>query len=343
MLLSVPGAGCARHAVIEPPPSGRHIASRSLDLGAAVQAQPLLTDPAYARAVARYFTVVTTENALKFGPLRPSRERFDFTDADAIVDFAAAHGLGVRGHTLVWKRQLPSWLVEGRFTRDTLIAILRDHIHSVVGRYRGRIAAWDVVNEGLRDSLRAGADALRPTIWRRTIGPEYVELAFRFAHEADPDARLFYNEAGAEGRGARSDAVYVLLRDLLRRNVPVDGVGMQVHSGLHRPPDTAAIAWNMRRLAALGLEVQITEMDVGVTDAGGTAEERLDRQAEVYRGVLATCLAEPACTALATWGVSDRYTWRYPDTPLLLDREYRPKPAYRAIAELLGATAPAGP
>jgi endo-1,4-beta-xylanase len=116
---------------------------------------------------------------------------------------------------------------------------------------------------------------------------------------------------------------------------------MQLHSALHRPPDTAAIAWNMRRLAALGLRVQITEMDVGVTDASGTIEERLSAQAEVYRGVLAACLAEPACTALVTWGVSDRYTWRHPDTPLLLDTEFRPKPAYRAMVDLLGEAAPA--
>ncbi|HUR94108.1 MAG TPA: endo-1,4-beta-xylanase [Gemmatimonadales bacterium] len=311
------------------------LARPRLDIGAAVQGRALRTDSAYATAVARHFSIVTTENALKFGPLRPSRDRYDFSEADAIVEFAGAHGLAVRGHTLVWKRQHPAWLTEGAFGRDELLAVLREHILRVVGRYRGRIRAWDVVNEALADSLAPGRTSLRPTIWRRVIGPEYIELAFRFAHEADPDALLFYNETGAEGRGPRSDAAFALVQDLRRRGVPIHGIGMQMHTKLDQPPDTAALAWNMRRLAALGLRVHVTELEVTTANARGTPTERLARQAAIYRGVLAVCLAEPACTALVTWGVGDRYSWRAPETPLLLDSLMRPKPAYTAMLDLL--------
>ena len=305
------------------------------DLGAAVLARALLGDSAYARAVATRFTMISTENAFKFEPLRPSRDGYDFTDTDAIVAFAEAHGLRVRGHTLVWKRQLPRWLTEGRFSRDELVAILRDHILTVVGRYRGRVRIWDVVNEAISDSLHPGESRLRPTLWLDGIGPEYIELAFRFAHEADPGARLFYNDAGAEELGPKSDAVYGLLADLKGRGVPVHGVGLQMHTSVTAPPDTVALAHNIRRLAALGLEVQITEMDVGMAKAAGGEAERLAAQARVYREVLATCMSVPACTALVTWGVGDRYTWRYPDTPLLLDSAFEPKPAYREIRRLL--------
>ena len=314
--------------------------SRHFDLGAAVQAEPLRHDSAYAGALVRDFTMLSTENALKFGPLRPTAGSYDFAEADAIVGFAEAHGLRVRGHTLIWKRQLPAWLTEGTYMRNELITILREHIQTVVGRYRGRVAVWDVVNEALTDSVGPGGDHWRPTIWLRGIGPEYIEMAFRIAHEADSGALLFYNEAKAEGMGPKSDAVYALVWRLRQHGVPVHGVGLQMHTSLKTPPDTAALGANLRRLAALGLQVQITEMDVEVSKMPGTRAELLAAQAEVYRGVLATCLSVPACTALVTWGVGDRYTWRHPDTPLLLDGGFSPKPAHTAVLEVLRGAPP---
>jgi endo-1,4-beta-xylanase len=336
-------AGCARGGAAgrpiavapEPPTLARLAAARRFEIGAAVQAAALLGDSSYASAAARHFNLLTTENALKFGPLRPSRDRYEFAEADAIVAFAEAHGQRVRGHTLVWKRQLPDWLTAGSFTREELVGILREHIQTVVGRYRGRIAMWDVVNEALRDSIVPGGDVLRETIWLRGIGPDYLALAFRFAHEADPGALLFYNDFKAEDMGPKSDAVYRLVWQLRRDGVPVHGVGLQMHVGIEAPPDTAALGSNLRRLAALGLQVQITEMDVRMGSGNGTEAERLAAQAVVYQGVLATCLSVPACTALVTWGVSDRYTWLHPDTPLPLDATYRPKPAYRAMIDAL--------
>ena len=182
-----------------PTPSLRSLAqARGIAIGAAVGPQYLRDEPAYAETLGREFSMLTPENAMKFGLVHPDRDRYDFTDADYIVDFAEAHGMQVRGHNLVWHFQLPTWLTEGTWTRDELIAILHEHITTVVGHYRGRVAAWDVVNEAVGDD-----GSLRDTIWLRGIGPEYVDMAFRWAHEADPDALLFYNDY-AGGAWARS-------------------------------------------------------------------------------------------------------------------------------------------
>ncbi|HEY3012411.1 MAG TPA: endo-1,4-beta-xylanase [Gemmatimonadales bacterium] len=348
VVLVLGSAGCALpHPTETARPALRELAAgRHLEIGVAVSARALHDDRLFRQWLAREFSLVTTENALKFGPLHPARNRYDFRDADAIVAFAERHRMRIRGHTLVWKRQLPEWLTHEAFTREELLAILREHILRVVGRYRGRIYAWDVVNEALRNVVPEGAvldEAMRPTLWLRGIGPEYIELAFRWAHEADPEALLFYNEAGAEALGAKSDAAYALVRRLLERGVPLHGVGLQMHLAAKAPPDTALVAANMRRLAALGLEIQVTEMDVTLAGAAGTPAEQLATQATIYREVLRTCLSVPRCTAFVMWGMTDRYTWRYPDTPLVLDRSYQPKPAFEALQAELSTPAPAAP
>jgi endo-1,4-beta-xylanase len=311
---------------------------RGFWIGSAVAAWPLSHDSAYARTVIREFNVVTTENALKFGPLRPSEDSYDFREADSIVAFARANGMRVRGHTLVWKRQLPSWFTDVRRSREDAIALLHDHIHKVVGRYRGRIHAWDVVNEAVQAREDKEEDPLRSTFWSETIGPDYVELAFRFAREADPDARLFYNDGIGRRRGPKAEAVLDLVRRLLRRSVPLDGVGLQLHVSLTRPPDMEGLASVMREVSDLGLEINVTEMDVATIGYAGTPEERAARQAQIYRQILKLCLATPRCTTFVTWGFTDRYTWLYPDTPLPFDSIYRPKPARRALIEALSGS-----
>jgi endo-1,4-beta-xylanase len=320
-----------------PPVSLRSLAqARGIEIGAAVSAGPLRREPLYGETLAREFTMLTPENAMKFGPVHPEPDRYDFADADFIVDFAEAHDMQVRGHTLVWHNQLPAWLTDGTWTRDKLIDILREHITTVVGHYRGRVAAWDVVNEAVTDD-----GSLRDTIWLRSIGPEYIDLAFRWAHEADPDALLFYNDYAAEGLGPKSDAVYALVQALLERGVPIDGVGLQMHVSLRWPPDPEAVAANMDRLGALGLAVHVTEMDVRIQGAPGTVEERLAAQANIYRDMMEVCLGASACKAFVTWGFTDRHSWipqhtGHPDAPLLFDESYRPKPAYHAIMDALG-------
>ena len=298
-------------------------------IGAAVDADALAREATYREVLGREFNLVTPENAMKFGPLHPEPDRYDFEQADAIVDFAEAHGMQVRGHTLVWHNQLPRWLTTGQFSRDELVAILREHIQTVVGRYRGRVAAWDVVNEAIADD-----GSLRDTLWRQVIGPEYIELAFRWAHEADPEARLFYNDYGGEGLGRKSDAIYALVEGLLQRGVPVHGVGLQMHLDLRLRPSAGEVAANIRRLGELGLSVHITEMDVRIPSPA--TQTSLARQATVYREMAEVCLAGEPCEALVFWGFTDRHSWIPGFFPgagaaLIFDANYRPKPAYEAL------------
>ena len=309
--------------------------SHNILVGAAVQPALIQKDPQYAATLAREYSALTPENAMKFGPLRPTRTAFNFDDADFLVNFAQAHGMKVRGHTLIWHKQLPDWLTSGTFTRDELIAIMREHISTVVGRYRGRIYAWDVVNEAIADD---GTGNLRDTIWSKGIGPDYIDMAFKLAHEADPDAKLFYNDFDAEGSGPKSDAVYALVKGMKERGVPIDGVGFQSHFKLGQLPDAADVDANMKRLAALGLQVQVTELDIRINLPN--TDEDLQDQASQYRGYLQVCLDNSNCTMFVTWGFTDKYSW-IPDNyysqgaALPFDEAYQPKPAYQALMDTL--------
>lgn len=308
---------------------------RGIEMGTAVKMQPFYTDPQYREILAREFSVLTPENALKFGQISVGRDRYDFKDADALVNFAEAHNMQVHGHTLVWYRNLPDWLTQQNWSRAELVAILRQHIETVVSRYRGRIAVWDVVNEALEKD-----GSLRDSIWLRGIGPEYIEMAFRWAHRADPQARLLYNDYRVEEPNRKSDAMYQLVQKLQRQGIPIDGVGLQMHKGIKNPPNAAQVAANMQQFTNLGLEVQITEMDVSIHGAQGKRSQKIERQAAIYRDMMAVCLAARRCTAFATWGLADHHSWipeffNRPDSPLLFDHRYQAKPAYRALVNLL--------
>jgi endo-1,4-beta-xylanase len=314
---------------------------RGFYVGAAVAIGPLRGERVYQKTLAREFNVVVAENAFKFESVHPQPGIYTFDDADAIADFARANGMRLRGHTLVWHNQLPLWARASDYDRDEAIALLRDHVTTLVERYRGRVWAWDVVNEAIADdgSLRTNS------FWYQTIGPDYVEMAFRFAHDADPDALLYYNDYGAEGLGRKSDAVYALVADLLARGVPVHGVGWQMHvvNGFRTSAEHRA---NAARLSALGLELSVTELDVR-TSLPATAAA-LDLQAETYRDVVSFCLSEPAFAALVTWGFTDRHSWipgffEGYGAALPFDDEYAKKPAYFAMRERLAAGAGKGP
>lgn len=298
-------------------------------IGAAVE-RSLLDIPEYAYTLRQEFNMLTTENALKFGPVHPQPDIYYFDDADRIISFAESNGMKVRGHTLVWHQQLPTWITQGRYSREEWMNILREHIMTVVGRYKGRVYAWDVVNEAINDD-----GTLRDTIWLRNIGPEYIELAFRWAHEADPQALLFYNDYGAEGLNAKSDAIYNLVKSLLEKGVPIHGVGLQMHISLENPPNPQEVAANIKRLNKLGLEVHITEMDVRIRTPARW--EDLIRQAEIYREILKVCLSAENCKAFVMWGLTDKYSW-IPShfsgygAALIFDESYKPKPAYYYIA-----------
>lgn len=312
--------------------SFRRVQARSLPLGTTVWWRYLEDNPVARAVVAREFDSVTTENDLKMEFVQPREGEFDFQAGDELVGFARRHGMEIRGHTLVWGQQLPRWLTEPRdpWSRDELISILTNHIRTVVGRYRGQIAEWDVVNEAIAED-----GSYTRNFWLEGIGPEYIELAFRWAREADPTARLFYNDFGIEGANPRSDAVFDLAADLRRRGVPIDGVGSQRHSFLGDVTSEADVVASLRRFASLGLRVRITEMDVTIPPAN-VAPSSLRAQAKLYRETASACRRVRACTGFTVWGVSDPFSWRGAETtPLFLDASYLGKPAYYAVRETL--------
>ncbi len=311
-----------------------------IQIGASVEAEPLKDEVLYAQTLRREFSILTPDYAMQCEEIHPAPNRYNFSGADAIVAFAEANAMQVRGHVLVAYDQ-PTWLIEteANLTRNKLIEILRQHILTVAGRYRGRIAAWDVVNEAVDWD-----GSYRDSIWLRVIGPDYIELAFRWAHEADPEALLFYNDFDGEGLGQKSDAIYNLVQGLQRRGVPIHGVGLQMHIDLKEPPEPEDVTANMNRLAKLGLEVHITEMDVPVELP--VTEEKLVAQARIYQDMLGVCLSAQNCKAFVMWGFTDRYSWitdpEYQEelfpgqgAALIFDESYHPKPAYDALIDTL--------
>lgn len=309
-------------------------AKHDLLFGTASESNFAALDANYTRLLGDQFSVVTPGNAMKWDAVHPSRTTYRFTDADLLVDFAESRGMKVRGHTLLWHSQLPFWLRNGNWTRQELIDILQDHIQTVVTRYKGRVYAWDVVNEVVDDN-----GSMRNTIWLEKIGPEYIAMAFEFAHAADPDARLYLNDYNTEGSGAKSDRVYQIVTELVDAGVPIHGVGLQMHVTTSFYPSVADLTINMRRLGDLGLDVDITEMDVRMQMP--ESESKLAGQAAIYRNVLDVCLAASNCKAFTIWGFTDKHSW-VPGTfqgfgaALPWDADYEPKPAYWALRAGLG-------
>jgi endo-1,4-beta-xylanase len=318
------------------PPLRQLAAVAGIRVGTALALPALVEEPRYAEIAAREFDAVTPENALKWGPVHPAPDRWELGPADAVVAFGESRAMRVRGHALVWHEQLPDW-VGARMTATRLHRVLGDHVRRLVGRYRGRIALWDVVNEAIAGDGRG----LRRTVLQRRLGGGHVADAFHLAHAADPAARLFYNDHGAEAPGRKADAVHELLARLRAAGAPVHGVGLQMHVDAARPPDPQAVARNVARLAALGLAVEISEMDVRVASLPGDRGARLAVQRGVYRDLVAACLEVPGFQAVTVWGVADRHSWidaRWgADDPLLFDDEYRPKPAYDGLRDAIAA------
>jgi endo-1,4-beta-xylanase len=308
---------------------------RNLCFGAAVNTW-VMDQPDYAEVLGREFNCVVAENSMKFGLIHPEPGRYDFALADQLVNFALAHDMKVRGHTLVWYQQMPEWLEKGTWTRDQLIEILRSHIYAVVGRYRGQVYAWDVVNEALTDN---GLLAMNQ-FWARYIGPDYIDLAFQWAHEADPGALLFYNDYGAEGVNRKANGIVKMVADMKARGIPIDGVGLQFHVDGAGRLNLEQVAENMQQLEELGVQVQITELDIRLEEPFNDA--KFQSQAEYYADILNVCLGAPNCTAFVLWGFTDKYSW-IPDfkpgygAALIFDALYQPKPAYFSLLETLKA------
>jgi endo-1,4-beta-xylanase len=311
---------------------------RGLTVGTATQ--PGLTrDAAYSAVLAREFNLIEPENEMKFDAIHPARDRYNFTNADTLATYAEANKMRFRGHTLVWHNQNPAWLTGGNFAPAELATIMKEHITAVTQHYAGKVYAWDVVNEPFNDD-----GTLRASIW--SVNSNYIEQALRWTREADPATLLFINDYSNETIGRKSDALYNLARDLKARNVPLDGIGFQMH--LTANANLSTLDANFKRFSDLGLLIEITELDVrlpvGANGAASPAD--LARQAEIYKTVFTTCLKFPACKTIQTWGFTDRNSW-IPSAfagfgaALPFDAAFQPKPAYTAIIEGLTQTPPA--
>lgn len=323
----------------------REAAGRAGVLVGAAIASEALADASYRDAVSRHFSVLQPENALKWAALRPSREVFDFSHADVILDTARANGQLVRGHVLAWHAYNPAWLRRSAFEPAELSRLAHEHIDTVVGRYADDIFAWDVVNEVVdetcRDGIRASMWYDRPGIGWAGHGARYADEMFRWARAAAPNARLFYNDDPSV-TPERSGAIARAVGEWLDRGVPIDGLGLQLHLDL--TTDRSRLCDAIAELATLGLELHITELDVALPiRSDGEARERgdLDRQATICYEVVRACLALPCCTLIQMWGVDDGHSWIPAfsrgalGAPLLLDRAFRPKPAYDALVAVL--------
>ncbi len=307
--------------------------SRGIHLGAAVKNGT--RDATYDTTVVHQFNTIVCENYMKWDATEGTRNKFTFTNADGIANLAYKNALSLRGHNFVWHSQIPGW-VSSITNRDTLLKVMKNHIDSLAGHYKGKIYEWDVVNEAVAD----GGTSLRTSFWFQRIGADFIDSAFVYAHRADPNALLVYNDYGAEGMtgstATKSTGVYNLVSGLKSRGIPINGVGLQSHFSLNGF-DTASIGANMSRIEALGLNISITELDI--TTSNTTAN--LNTQKANYKALMTLCLSHPRCKTFITWGVNDAQSWRGANSVALLftntatNGEYATKPAADGIQEAI--------
>ncbi|WP_307129864.1 endo-1,4-beta-xylanase [Streptomyces aurantiacus] len=305
---------------------GAAAAEKGRYFGTAVAASHL-GEAAYASTLDTEFNSVTPENEMKWDAVEPNRNSFSFGSADQIVSHAQSKGMKVRGHTLVWYSQLPGW-VSGLGASDLRTA-MNNHITQVMQHYKGKIHSWDVVNEAFQDG---NSGARRSSPFQDKLGDGHIEEAFRTARSVDSAAKLCYNDYNTDGVNAKSNAVYNMVKDFKARGVPIDCVGFQSHFNPNSPVPGDYRA-NLQRFADLGVDVQITELDI---EGSGSA------QAANYSTVVNACLAVSRCTGITVWGVTDKYSWRASGTPLLFDGNYNKKAAYTSTLTALGGSGGGG-
>jgi endo-1,4-beta-xylanase len=340
-----------------------HAAARGLLYGAAVD--PNLLDvkgiaaghstDAYTQLVAGQTGVLVAENAMKWAALRPTPTSFNFTQADRLMRFAELTQKRVRGHNLCWHEALPYWF-SATATKENARQLLTDHIRTVAGHFRGRIHSWDVVNEAIHPE-EGLPDGLRDSPWLRLIGPDYIELAFRTAAEADPNAILTYNdydiEADSPSQVKKRAQVLALLRRLKTSGVPIGALGIQSHLHAAAQPPGAGLTACIRACAEMNLQVFVTEMDVNCHGLDLSQNARDEKVAQIYRDYLGRVLAEPNVPIVLTWGITSAHTWlnspwdendRLPggvrQRPLPFDDDYNPTPAFFALRDALDAAHP---
>lgn len=343
-------------------PSLKDTFSGTFRIGAALNPSQFLEKNTNSVAIIKaQFNTITPENVLKWEPVHPKPDTFDFEPADRYVAFGEKYGMFIIGHTLVWHNQTPQWLFQddkgNPLDREALLHRMQEHISKVVGRYKGKIAGWDVVNEAIDDNGN-----LRNSPWRRIIGEDYLIKAYQFAHEADPKAELYYNDYDLEKEPKRN-GVIALVKKLQAAGIPIAAVGNQAHYKLDSPP-AAQVDAAMTALSELGVKVNITELDINVLPnpnqfSGAEVTQRFDpakglnpytnglpdeiqqKLAKRYTDLFQIFLKHrDAVTRVTFWGVTDRDSWlnSFPvrgrtNYPLLFDRQGRPKPAFDAVIQ----------
>jgi endo-1,4-beta-xylanase len=331
-------------------------------IGTAVNTRQILGGDAKAKPfINKQFNAITPENEMKWERIHPLPEKYNFTPADSIVSFARANGMFITGHTLIWHSQTPDWVFQDSLgnplTRDALLERMKNHIFTVVGHYKGRVQSWDVVNEAMGDDGQ-----IRKSKWYNIIGDDFIEKAFEFAHEADPDAELYYNDYNNEEPLKRAGVINIV-RNLRNKGLRIDGVGIQGHWHLDSP-DFKIVDEGISEYAALGVKVMITEMEINVLPTpswlygadiskiseykdslnpyvSGIPDSVQAQLTNRYANLFGLLLRNKDKVSRVTfWGVHDGYSWKnnWPipgrkNYPLLFDRNYQPKPAYYAVIE----------
>ncbi|MEU6474617.1 non-reducing end alpha-L-arabinofuranosidase family hydrolase [Streptomyces massasporeus] len=320
-VLVTPGTASGAPDAVQASTLGAQAAQSGRYFGTAVAAGRL-GDGTYTGILDREFNSVTPENEMKWDTTEPSRGSFNFGPADRIANRAQARGQRLRGHTLVWHSQLPGWVSSIR-DANTLRGVMNNHITTVMNRYKGRIHSWDVVNEAFADG---GSGQLRSSVFRDVLGNGFLEQAFRTARTADPAAKLCYNDYNIENwSDAKTQGVYRLVRDFKARGVPIDCVGLQAHFGAGGPP--ASFQTTLSNFAALGVDVQITELDIAQAPPNA------------YANTVRACMNVARCTGITVWGIRDSDSWRSQENPLLFDRNGNKKQAYQSALTSMGGSA----
>lgn len=333
-----------KNTVLPTPPLKVLAARHDIELGN-FAISSYLSEPQYSNILSSQFNLAVIDNTPNWyftdGGLRPSSTTYNFATMDKVVHYAQAHNMQMQAHHLVWgeDKWLPGWL-KNRRSPQQLLDDMHDHISTVVGHYKGKIKEWSVVNEAF--TRQQHVYGLRDW-WADNIGStSYIDQAFIWAHQADPEAKLILNDFDNEHFNPVSDAMYAYIRDARARGVPIDGIGMQMHIDGTHPPDANEVAQNMRRFGELGVQVYVTEFDVNMSAVAAPIAVRQNLEGSIYYDMMRACIESGNCHSFSELGITDKETWyNYmgPSTanalPLMFDKNYQPKPAFYAFRSAL--------
>lgn len=306
--------------------------NKEVELGVSIQYEPFKSNNEYLSIASENFDSWTIENEMKMSYIQPKENEYNFSKADEIVNFAIENEINLRGHTLVWGSSVPDWVKEKAIDSESAKKILKNHIQTVVGHYKGKVDTWDVVNEAWEDD-----GSYKENIWYNLIGPDYIPLSFKWAREADPEARLFYNDYNNQIINKKSNKMMEVLGSYKEDDIPIDGIGMQMHLNANDPSfSVKKIEKQMSKIEKYGFQIEITEMDVNMRKI---PDDEMKIQSDIYEKVGKECGKSSECIGLTVWGVDDSYSWltvKDKDaSPLLFDNQGRKKLVYEKLIEVL--------